>query len=305
MLALAAAIWGLSTVAIKDSIHALPPFWLCGIRFACSGIILAFVCARTLRDKLDRRSIIAGALLGIVLVLSYACNTVGLSLTSAAKNSFLTSNYCALVPFIAWGISRIRPTIFNIAAVALCCLGITFVSFSHGFEHMDFNLGDGLTLLSAALFALHIALTAKLTNGRSALALTVVQFIVGGIVGLIMGISFEGAFDVHAALAPDVIGNLLYIVLLATCLALSLQNIGVAHVAPTPAALILSTESVFGVVFAVLLLGDVVTPFMLLGFSFIGSGIIVSEVFGARKRKLSSKEIDYILQEELRMSEMR
>ena len=40
-LLLAAAIWGLGTVVIKDIVDAVPPAWLVAIRFFFAGIILA------------------------------------------------------------------------------------------------------------------------------------------------------------------------------------------------------------------------------------------------------------------------
>ena len=71
----------------------------------------------------------------------------------------------------------------------------------------------------------------------------------------------------------------------ASCLALSLQNIGLAHVNPAPASLLLATESVFGVIFAVLLLSDVLTPFIIFGFVLIGAAIVVNEALPSLRKK--------------------
>ncbi|MDO5042137.1 MAG: DMT family transporter [Slackia sp.] len=300
MLVLAAAIWGLGTVVVKDTVDALPPLWLVGIRFFFSGLILLAVCFKIIRTNIDRESIVAGIFLGVFLAASYACNTAGLTDTTAAKSSFLTSTYCAFVPFFAWAISRIRPTRYNLAAVVLCIAGVGFVSFSDGFETLSFGYGEIITIVSAAFLALHIAFTAKLSDGRDALTLTVVQFLTSGVIGCIAGFLFEGMPDWNMLAEPAMLGNVAYIVVFASCIALSLQNIGVAHVAPAPAALFLATESVFGVIFSMAFLGETVTTLMVIGFVLIGAGIVVSEALPIKKKHLDANDVS---REELRASE--
>ena len=53
MLVLAAAIWGLGTVVVKDTVDALPPLWLVGVRFFFSGLILLAVCFKLVRTHID------------------------------------------------------------------------------------------------------------------------------------------------------------------------------------------------------------------------------------------------------------
>lgn len=299
MLVLAAAIWGLGTVVVKDTVNTLPPLWLVGVRFFFSGLILLVVCFKIVRTHIDRESITAGVFLGIFLAASYACNTAGLTDTTAAKSSFLTSIYCAFVPFFAWAISRIRPTRYNLIAVALCVAGVGFVSFSEGFETLSFGFGEIITITSAAFLGLHIAFTAKLSNGRDALTLTVVQFLTAGVLGGIAGFFVEGTPDWGALADPAVFGNVAYIVVFASCIALSLQNVGVAHVPPAPAALFLATESVFGVIFSVLFLGESVTAIMTAGFVLIGAGIVVSEALPLKKQRIDTNAV---AKEEMRRS---
>ena len=99
---------------------------------------------------------------------------------------------------------------------------------------------------------------------------------------------------------PGVLGIVAYLVVFASCLALSLQNVGVAHVAPAPAALFLATESVFGVIFSVAFLGETVTALMTVGFVLIGAGIVVSEALPVKKQRIDANEV---AREELRASE--
>ena len=265
MLVLAAAIWGLGTVVIKDAVDTFSPLWLVGLRFSIAGVVLAVICWKSVRKNLDRDTLGAGAFLGLFVAAQFVFNTAGLTDTTAAKSAFLTGTYCAFVPFLAWAISRIRPTIYNIVAMALCVVGVGFVSFADGFESFSFGFGEAITLLSALFVGLHIAFMAKLSVGRDPITLTVVQFIVAGILGSAIAFAIDGSLDTAALGNPELLGSILYLALFASCLSLTLQNIGLAHVPPAPAALLLATESVFGVLFSIVFLHEIVTAFMVIG----------------------------------------
>lgn len=300
MLVLAAAIWGLGTVVIKDAVDTFSPLWLVGLRFSIAGIVLAVVCWKSVRKNLDRDTLGAGAFLGLFVAAQFVFNTAGLTDTTAAKSAFLTGTYCAFVPFLAWAISRIRPTIYNIVAMALCVVGVGFVSFADGFESLSFGFGEAITLLSALFVGLHIAFMAKLSVGRDPITLTVVQFIVAGILGSATAFAIDGPLDTAALGNPELLGSILYLALFASCLSLTLQNIGLAHVPPAPAALLLATESVFGVLFSIVFLHEIVTTFMVIGFTLIGAGIVVSEALPLKKRRIPIEEV---VEEEMRASQ--
>lgn len=300
MLVLAAAIWGLGTVVIKDAVDTFSPLWLVGLRFSIAGVVLAVICWKSVRKNLDRDTLGAGAFLGLFVAAQFVFNTAGLTDTTAAKSAFLTGTYCAFVPFLAWAISRIRPTIYNIVAMALCVVGVGFVSFADGFESFSFGFGEAITLLSALFVGLHIAFMAKLSVGRDPITLTVVQFIVAGILGSAIAFAIDGSLDTAALGNPELLGSILYLALFASCLSLTLQNIGLAHVPPAPAALLLATESVFGVLFSIVFLHEIVTAFMVIGFTLIGAGIVVSEALPLKKRRIPIEEV---VEEEMRASQ--
>ena len=63
------------------------------------------------------------------------------------------------------------------------------------------------------------------------------------------------------------------------------QNFALAHVDPAPASLFLATESVFGVTFSVLFLGEILTGPLFAGFALIFAGIVISEYLPLRAEK--------------------
>lgn len=288
MLLLAAAIWGMGTVVIKDTVGAFPPFWLVGIRFTAAGLLLAAIFLPRVIRNFTPSHLATGAFLGVLLAAAYCCNTIGLTDTTASKSSFLTAMYCVCVPFIAWAISRQRPTFFNIAAAILCIAGIWFVS-QQGGDSLTLSFGDGITILSAFLLGLHMAFVAKFADGRDMAALTVIQFVVAGLIALFIAAFTEPA-PTAELFTPDTISNIVYLVVFASCAALLLQNVGLTRVPAAPASLLLATESVFGVIFSIVVLGDTLNAHLMIGFLLIGCGILVSEALPSIKLHLSKRK---------------
>ena len=276
LLVLAAAIWGLGTVVIKDAVETIPPTWLVGLRFLSAGILLSFVIAPRMARSLDAGHVKAGVLLGTLVALTYLFNTTGLAHTTASNSSFLTATYCVMVPFLAWFLMRKKPSRFNVVAGVLCLAGIGLVALPAA-GPLTIGLGDGLTLISALFCGIHITLIAKLAPGRDMLVLTALQFLTAGVIATAWAALTQEPPALEAFANRELLGSLVYLVVCATCVTLALQNIGLAHVDPAPASLMLSTEAVFGVIFSVALLGETLTIPMVAGFALIFIAVLVSE----------------------------
>ncbi len=282
MLLVAAGIWGLGTVVIKSTVDAFPPSWMVGVRFTIAGILLGILSLRRVRS-IDASHLRAGTILGIFLFLSYWANSTGLTDTTASNSSFLTTLYVVIIPFLGWLITHKKPTAYNIVAALVCVAGVGCVSYA-GSSGFNLRFGDLITLLSALFLSIHVLLTAKYAPGRNMTLLTVIQFLVAGILGFVVGGITEPTPN-FTTLSTDTLINLGYLGIFASCIALLFQNTAVAHVDPAPASLFLATESVFGVSFSILFLGEVLTLPLFIGFALIFAGIVISEYLPLRAEK--------------------
>lgn len=282
-LLIAAAIWGMGTVVIKATVDSFPPAWLVGVRFTFAGLLLAIVLFPRLKKSLNADHLKKGGILGAFVFLSYWTNSTGLTDTTASNSAFLTSLYCVIIPFLMWVLSGPKPTRFNIAAALVCVAGVGCVSFA-GSTDFSIRFGDAITLLSAVFLSFHVVYTSKFADGRDMMVLTVIQFIVAGLLGFAAALVFE-PMPAFATLGIDTYVSLGYLIVFASCIALMLQNIAIAHVDPAPASLFLATESVFGVVFSIMFLGEVLTGPLFVGFGLIFAGIVVSEYLPLRAEK--------------------
>ena len=280
MLFAAALIWGTSFFIMKNALDSLPVYALLAIRFTAGAILLSIVCFKKWKnftvDYLWR-----GAVVGGFLFTAYTVQTFGLSLTTPSKNAFLTAVYCVLVPFFTWMVVHRRPDRYNIAAAVLCVAGVGLVSLN---EALNINVGDLLTLLCAVFYAAHIVAVEKLSPGKDIYLITVFQFAFAALYSWIFSLTTE-AFPAQALRDPAVFLPLAYLCVMATTVALLFQNVGQIWSDPASASVILSLESVFGVMFSVVCYGDEVSLKMLCGFAIIFVAVLCSETKFSYLRK--------------------
>lgn len=272
MLFAAAFIWGSSFFIMKGAVDVIPVFWLLTFRFAGGAALLALICFKKWRhftpDYLWR-----GALIGGLLFLAYAIQTFGLMGTTPSKNAFLTAVYCVLVPFFYWLVMKRRPDRFNILAAVLCVAGVGFVSLDGS---LSVTWGDALTLVCALFYASHIVAVAKVSPGKDIYLLTVFQFAFAALYAVVCGALFQPV-PALSVFTHDLLFQLGYLTVMATTAALLFQNVGQVWSDPASAAVILSLESVFGVLCSVIFYGDKVTSSMAAGFVLIFVAVVCSE----------------------------
>ena len=283
MLFSAALIWGTSFFIMKNALDVMPVYYLLAIRFTAGAVLLSLVCWKKWKD-FTADYLWRGAIIGGCLFLAYAVQTFGLSYTTPSKNAFLTAVYCVIVPFLYWAVMKRRPDRYNIAAALLCVSGVGLVSLN---GDLSVNIGDALTLICAFFYAAHIVAVAKVSPGKDIYLLTIFQFGFAAVYSWCFGILNE-TFPVEAITDPAVFLPLAYLCIMATTVALLFQNVGQIWSDPASASVILSLESVFGVICSVIFYGDQVTVPMAIGFVLIFVAVLCSETKFSFLRKADS-----------------
>jgi len=273
ILVLTALIWGTGFVVMKNTLDSVPPGAIIAIRYAIASALTALLFKKHLAG-ITRADVLRGALVGALLAGAYIVQTIGLSMTTAGKNAFLTTVYVLLVPFGCWLVFRQRLDKANFIAAAMMLAGIGCLSLDG--ESGGLNLGDLLTLCCGVLFAAHIMAVDRCQKKTNTYALIVLQFAFSAVYALVYTLIFERGMPV--VMGMDTVGGLLYLSVFSTTVAMSLQNIGQSMAPASHAAILLSLESVFGALASCLLLGEVLTPTMLLGFAIIFGALVVNSL---------------------------
>ena len=274
LLTIVAVMWGLSFVVMKDLVNKMPVFWLLAERFILTSIVLMLIVLLVSRDSLrDRRLLKLGLLLGLTNFAAYAIQTVGLSITTAGKNSFFSMCYCVMTPFAMWIVARQRPTLRHVGAALMCMAGVGLIALD---GVVGFNLGDALSLVSAACYALMYSCVAKWGEGVDVLGVTAVEFAVMGIASTVCALIFAPGYT-PGMLEPADLGAMAFLVLICSCFNFCALNHAMTYVDPSEGAILVALEAPFGVMSAVLFFGEVLTLKVVAGFALIFGAVVVSE----------------------------
>lgn len=233
----AAAVWGTTFVVVKDALEFIHPLTLVAWRFLLAGALMAV--GLLIKRKSLRVNWRPGIMLGIILWIIFAAQTVGLQVTTATNSAFITGMFVAFVPLFEWLFLRQRPGLTKLAAVLLCIAGLWLLT--GGIRNA--NSGDLLTLITAAACAAHIFAADRYMKGEhDPYVLSMQQFLTVGFLSL-----FATAI-IGAPPLPTHTEPLLAIVFLALAPTLSafvIQLVAQRHTPAMRVSLIFALEPVF------------------------------------------------------------
>ena len=269
---LATAIWGFAFVIVKEAVDVITPLYMLAFRFTIASAVLTILFFKKLKN-LNKKIWLHGACLGLWLFLAYVMQTWGCKYTTAGKNAFITVTYVVLVPFLAWFLFKEKVDGWSAVSAILALIGVGFLSLN---GENGINKGDLLTLVCGLLYAVQMVYVDKYTKKEDPLLLTLVQIYVAAALSWISAPLIDGPVPV-AALSKDMVIAMLYLGIGSSAIAFVLQNVGQKYTPPATAAVLLSMESVFGVLFSVMILGEQMDSKMFAGCMIMFIAIIMAE----------------------------
>ena len=272
-LILVTIIWGVAFVVVKNTLDVIPAVYLVALRFTVATFALCLLFAPRLKN-INKSTFLHGLGIGVFLFLGYTFQTIGCKYTTAGKNAFLTTIYVILVPFINWGLTKKRPDAFSVVAAILSVVGIGLLSLR---GDLSMNIGDVLTLVCGLGFALQIVFIARWSQEDDPILLTIIQIGVTAVFSWILAPFIDGKLPVEAIKNSEVIKGILFLALFSTMLCFLLQNVCQKYLRPSTAALLMSFESVFGVLSGVIFLHEVMDFKGILGCVLMFIAVVTSE----------------------------
>ena len=269
-LLLVALLWGAGFLFTKRGLDYITPLWMMSMRFVGATIIMSIVFYKNFR-KISKSDLKAGLIIGIFLYIAFATQTIGLQYTSISNQAFLTATNVVFVPFLVWVVYKKAPDKFAFIGAALATVGIGLITLKEG---LHLNVGDMWTLACAVFFAGHIVSIGFFAKDKDPIALTIVQFAVAAVLSLVSALMME---PLPAKIGSEAMLSVGYMVLASTLLAFLLQNICQKYTPSTHASLILSLESVFGTLVAVIFDGEMFNLQMAFGCITVFAAILLIE----------------------------
>ncbi|MHA6252793.1 DMT family transporter [Oceanobacillus sp. CAU 1775] len=279
LLLITAIVWGSGFVVTAIALEYLTAYQVMAGRFILAAIILSLLFRKRFRT-FTNSVVWKGAILGTILYIGFALQTVGLEYTTPSKNAFLTAVNVIIVPIIAYLVYKRKVNRFEVMGSIIAIIGIGFLSLEGS---MTINIGDLLTLACAVAFAFDIFYTNHFVKKEDAISLTIVQFLTAAVIG-VGAIFVRGDFVSITTLNSEAIYAIIYLAVFSTAIAYVCQNIAFVYTTATKGAIILSLEAFFGMILSVLILHEVLTGRMIVGAVLIMVAILVTVLKPTWKR---------------------
>jgi len=290
LLLTAAVIWGSGFVAQRLGSEHLDAFAFTGLRFTLGTLLLLPILKFAQWPKHVapvfswRATTRGGIMAGIAMTLAATTQQHGLGATTASNGAFITSLYVVFVPFVAILLTRHRIGWPVWAGVALAAVGLALLGVK---EDASINSGDWWILVCAVLWAFHVVIVGIYSRDAEPIRLSLIQLGMTG--GITLAIAFaRGSIGTESLDAGK--WAVLYGAVLPVAVAFTLQVIAQKHAPPAHTALILSLESVFGMIAGILLLAERPTGQQYVGAGLMLAGVVVSQVFQPQKAEVDTAE---------------
>lgn len=265
--------WGLTFLIVQDAIQNVPVYAFLFWRFFIASILM-FIIAYKHYNKISKKAIKYGIILGCVLFGGFATQTFGLLYVKSSIVAFITGFNVILVPFLALMFfkQRISKNVFFASFVAL--IGLYFLTMSGA---LIFAYGEMLVLVCALMFALHIVLTGQFSNKADVFIIVCFQFLTVTILSLIFSLSLEAQtfnLDFDYTFVKAVIITAIF----ATVYAFLIQTYMQQYTSASKTAIIFTMEPVSAAIFGIYVGNEFLSSYQVFGAGLIVLATLLAEV---------------------------
>ena len=264
-----AIVWGATFLPMANALKTNSVFVMLFCRFFISAIFMSFV-ALKFAKKFDKKSVIYGLILGIVLFSSFVAQTYALKLTFSSSVAFITGLECVIVPFMTALIFKNKITIFAIFGALIAIFGLWLLSGAT----LALGAGEALALLCAIFYALYTSLNGHFVRKCELYLLVFVVFLTVSL------LSFVFAF-IEGGVAPNYDRELFIAIFITafigTIFCYFVQTIAQKYTTASKAALFFCLEPVSAGLIGYFIAGEILSIWQIFGAALIIFGVIFSE----------------------------
>jgi len=273
----AALIWGTAFVAQTTGMEHIGPLTFTNIRFFIGGLIVLPLALKEIPNirniQKKNRLMIIVLLTGLSLLIGSFLQQYALQYTKIGNAAFLTILYVPFVPIISRFFLKKRIHWSIWLSVSICLVGSYYLTIENSFEA---QFADFLVIVCALFFALHCILIDEyfeLVNAPFTLATS--QFLLCFFYSLPFVFIFEN--PTLTGISKELL-ELLYVGVLSSGIAYTLQILGQRYVKPSTAAITFSLEGVFGSLAAWIILSQILTNIQIFGCFLILLGVLLAQL---------------------------
>ena len=282
-----ALCFGGTWVAAAVAVDAAPPFAIAAARFGIASILL-FAWAKLARRPLTpmhRRDwpLVIG--LGLTAVAGYNwLFLTGLTLAPASDGAIIVPGLAPVfTALLAGALLGERLGVRGFAGLGVAVLGLLLVVGPGGGTEGGRLLGDLMFLAGAACWGVYSVLARVASRRFSPVSTTLYGTALGTLILIPLAL-LEGGVSRLQAAPPEALVGVAYLAIFGTVGAFVLFNLGVARIGAARASAFALLVPVVGVLSSVLLLGEKLGPFTVLGGAIVLVGLWLVEHRGTTPR---------------------
>ena len=273
-------IWGTTFIAQDTGMDHIGPFTFNATRFFVAFLVVIpfvfiFEKEKIIKYVKPEKKLFIKLMIpvGLSLFLGTQLQQISLLYTDVANSAFFTIFYVPLVPILIYFLFSDIPHWSVWPSVFVCVLGGYFLS---DFNDADVRLGDGIVLLGAVFWAIHIIYIGKLvTEFNLPFFIALLQNLVVAVLSFFLVLIFEH-IDFNKIILETY--EILYAGILSGGLAFVLQLFGQRHIPAAPAAIVMSLEGVFATISAWIILSQILGFNNIIGCVLILGGVLFSQL---------------------------
>lgn len=291
LLLLTAMIWGGGLVSQVGGMDYVGPITFQGLRSMLAAAVLIPTVLVMNRGKgslfapekkeENKKVLLGGICCGLAFFVSCILQQIGCVFTTAGKVGFITTLYVVIVPVFSLLLGKkVRPVMWLCVLLGVC--GLYLLSMPNGFGSV--SRGDFFVILCAVAFSIHILTCDHFAADNDGVKLSLIQFLTAGTLGCVAMFIFETPTisDIIRGAVPIV-----YAGAISGGIGYTLQMVAQRDAEPTVASLLMSLEAVFGAIFGVLLLHEVMSGREIIGCCAIFAAVVISNI--PEKRKIRKR----------------
>ena len=273
-------IWGTTFIAQDTGMDNIGPFTFNSVRFFVGFLIISpfvFLFERkkiNIQTRTKANEFIKLIIpVGVFLFLGTVFQQVSLLYTDVANSAFFTIFYVPMVPIIVYFLfsERLHWSIWP--SVVACIIGGYLLS---DVSDVNIRFGDGLVLIGALFWALHIIYIGKIIDQFDLpFLIAMLQNIIVAGFSFFLVIMFE-EIDFSKIRLETV--EILYAGILSGGAAFALQLFGQKNISAAPAAIVMSLEGVFAAISAWIILNQLLGLNNIIGCTLILGGVLLSQL---------------------------
>lgn len=298
ILCLAALLWGLAFVVQNRAADKIPPFTFNCLRSIIGALFLfGFMAVMSIKNKdyvivpksMNKKLLLTGGVLcGLALAVSTNFQQFGIAAYPdgapvEARSGFITALYVIVVPILSVFVKKKVPIIVWISAL-VAIGGFYMLCLFEGTG--GFYLADILVLACTFTFSLHIIVIDKYCDAIGGVRLSAFQFVFAAIISGILALVFELDL-INIQKITSVIPEILYMGIVSSGIAYTLQIVGQKYAEPAIASISMSLESVFAALGGWVITGNALKGNEIIGCLLVFAAIVLAQIPEFFKNKKS------------------